>query len=77
MPSWRRSAAIARINEHRVYRPLVVTSREREYLDAVGQNRPGINGSVLVSVQSLRPADIRAFLDPDRPWAMGRDPQRP
>jgi hypothetical protein len=64
MPRWLRSDAIARINKHHMYRPLVVTSREEEYRDAAGQNPAVVKNSVVVAVQRLRPADTRRYLDP-------------
>jgi hypothetical protein len=64
MPKSLRPAAIARINKHHVYRPLVVTSREEEYRVAADQNGSGVKGSVAVAVQPLLPADTRRYLDP-------------
>ncbi len=71
MPRTLQSAAIARINEHRVYRPLVVTSREEQYLDAIRQNRDAIKDAPVVAIRPLLAANIRAYLDPsgNGPWA--------
>ena len=41
MPGSLRRDAIARINKYHVYRPLIVTSREEEYRDAVRGYRIG------------------------------------
>jgi hypothetical protein len=64
MPISLRPVAIARINKHHMYRPLVVTSREEEYRTAASQNRSGVKGSVAVAVQPLLSADTRRYLDP-------------
>jgi hypothetical protein len=63
MPSSLRPVAIARINKYHVYRPLIVTSRAREYIDAVGETAAGVKGSVVVAVQPLRLKDTKAYLD--------------
>jgi NACHT domain len=63
MPSSLRPHAIARINTSHVYRPLIVTSREGEYRDAVRENRVGVKGAAVVVVQPLHLEDIRAYLD--------------
>src|SRR5262249_28882308 len=59
------------INEHRVYRPLVVTSREEQYVDAIRQNRSGVKDVLVVAIRPLLAVDIRAYLDPTGrgPWA--------
>ena len=64
VPGSLRPSAIARINKHHVYRPLVVTCREEAYRESVRQSRAGINGAGIVAVQPLPPADIRTYLDP-------------
>jgi tetratricopeptide (TPR) repeat protein len=64
MPVSLQPGAIARINEHLVFRPMVVTSRVDEYRDAVRDNRAGIKGAAVVVIQPLLAADIRAYLDP-------------
>ena len=71
MPRALQPAAVARINEHRVYRPLIVTSREEHYLDAIRQNREGIKDAPVVAIRPLLATDIRAYLDPTGkgPWA--------
>ncbi len=80
MPGWLRPIAIARINKHHVYRPLVITSREHEYLVAVRQNRgTPVRGSVAVVVQPLRLEATQAYLDPtgSGPWASVLDEMNP
>ena len=71
MPRVLQANAIARINEHRVYRPLVLTSREEQYADAIRQNREGIKNALAVAIRPLLVADIWAYLDPTGrgPWA--------
>jgi NACHT domain len=71
MPRALQPAAVARINEHRVYRPLIVTSREEQYLDAIRQNREGIKDAPVVAIRPLLAGDIQAYLDPTGrgPWA--------
>jgi hypothetical protein len=63
MPDSLRPDAIARINKYHMYRPLIVTSREREYRDAVRETHVGVKGSAVVAVQPLRRKDTRAYLD--------------
>jgi NACHT domain len=67
-----RPSAIARINKHHVYRPLVVTSREKEYRDAANRNGAGVKGMVVVAVQPLLPADTMRYLDPSGKGAWAR-----
>jgi hypothetical protein len=64
MPVELQPVAIARLNEHRVYRPLVVTSRPEEYWKAVGVNGAGVTRAEVVGVLPLLDTDIRAYLDP-------------
>jgi hypothetical protein len=62
MPSSLRPVAIDRINKYHVYRPLIVTSREDEYRDAIRKTHIGVKGSLVVAVKPLRPKDSRAYL---------------
>jgi len=41
MPTGQQRAAIARINKHHIYRPLILTSREREFVRAIAGHGPG------------------------------------
>lgn len=70
MPRALQPAAITRINEHHVYRPLIVTSREEQYVDAIRQNGEGIKDASVAAISPLLSADIRAYLDPTgrSPW---------
>jgi hypothetical protein len=64
MPRSLRPVAIARINKHHMYRPLVVTSHEEEYRTAARQNHAAVKGSVAVVMQPLLPEDTLSYLDP-------------
>ena len=60
MPSSFRSAALSRINEYLIYRPLVVTSRKAEYRAA--QKDAKVQGMMVVQVMPLRITDIKEYL---------------
>jgi len=71
----RYSQAIRRINKHHVYRPLIVTSREGEFLEAIVQNRPGVKGCPVIEVQPLLREDVKTYLtDTPTGWAEVLDP---
>lgn len=61
MPSALQPNAIIKINDYRVYRPLVVTSRKDEYRDAE-QKGAKVQGTVVVELQPLLIADIKNYL---------------
>jgi predicted NACHT family NTPase len=55
MPSGQQRAAIARINKHDIYRPLILTSREREYHPATAGHGADIKHAAVVAVQPPAP----------------------
>ena len=64
MPSGQQRAAIARINKHHIYRPLILTSREREFARAVAGHGADVKHAAVVAVQPLLPDAIKDYLDP-------------
>lgn len=61
MPERLRPAALARINEYRIGRPLVVTSRPEEYFQAAHEGA-GVHNAAVVELLPLQVSDITSYL---------------
>jgi hypothetical protein len=62
MPDDRHRDAIDKINKHHIYRPLIVTSREQPFQEAVADVRGGVKDCAVVRVEPLARDDFTAYL---------------